>query len=79
MKLKVGTQYPQPYRIGAVLPLPLQEGLRLALGDAFKHFPALEFAYGVMLVLSIIYMPKGIHRAALELRRRPRTALAARA
>jgi branched-chain amino acid transport system permease protein len=53
--------------VGAVFTLLLQEGLRLALGDAFKQFPALDLAiYGLMLVLFIIYMPKGILGAALE-------------
>jgi len=47
--------------VGAVFTLLLAEGLRLALGDAFKQFPALDLAiYGMMLVLFIIYMPKGI-------------------
>jgi branched-chain amino acid transport system permease protein len=53
--------------VGAVITLLLQEGLRLALGDAFKQFPALDLAiYGLMLVLFIIYMPKGILGAALD-------------
>jgi len=57
--------------VGAVFTLLLQEGLRLALGDAFKQFPALDLAiYGLMLVLFIIYMPKGILGAALEWRAR---------
>jgi branched-chain amino acid transport system permease protein len=60
--------------VGAVFTLLLAEGLRLALGDAFKQFPALDLAiYGLMLVLFIIYMPKGILGAALDKwgRRRP--------
>jgi len=53
--------------VGAVFTLLLAEGLRLALGDAFKQFPALDLAiYGLMLVLFIIYMPKGILGAALD-------------
>jgi branched-chain amino acid transport system permease protein len=53
--------------VGAVFTLLLAEGLRLALGDSFKQFPALDLAiYGMMLVLFIIYMPKGILGAALE-------------
>ncbi len=53
--------------VGAVFTLLLQEGLRLALGEHFKSFPALDLAiYGLMLVLFIIYMPKGILGAALE-------------
>jgi len=53
--------------VGAVFTLLLAEGLRLALGDSFKQFPALDLAvYGLMLVLFIIYMPKGILGAALE-------------
>jgi branched-chain amino acid transport system permease protein len=52
--------------VGAVFTLLLAEGLRLALGDAFKQFPALDLAiYGLMLVLFIIYMPRGILGAAL--------------
>ena len=52
--------------VGAVFTLMLAEGLRLALGDSFKQFPALDLAvYGLMLVLFIIYMPKGILGAAL--------------
>ncbi len=58
--------------VGAVFTLLLAEGLRLALGDAFKQFPALDLAiYGLLLVLFIIYMPKGILGAALEAVRRP--------
>lgn len=58
--------------VGAVFTLLLAEGLRLALGDAFKQFPALDLAiYGLLLVLFIIYMPKGILGAALEALRRP--------
>jgi branched-chain amino acid transport system permease protein len=58
--------------VGAVFTLLLQEGLRLALGDAFKQFPALDLAiYGMLLVLFIIYMPKGILGAALDAMRAP--------
>ncbi len=64
--------------VGAVFTLLLQEGLRLALGDAFKQFPALDLAiYGLMLVLFIIYMPKGILGAALGWRARRRATPAA--
>ena len=53
--------------VGAVFTLLLQEGLRLALGEHFKSFPALDLAiYGLMLVLFIIYMPKGILGAFIE-------------
>jgi branched-chain amino acid transport system permease protein len=53
--------------VGAVFTLLLAEGLRLALGEHFKQFPALDLAiYGMLLVLFIIYMPKGILGAALE-------------
>ena len=53
--------------VGAVFTLLLAEGLRLALGDSFKQFPALDLAiYGLLLILFIIYMPKGILGAALE-------------
>ncbi len=59
--------------VGAVFTLLLAEGLRLALGDAFKQFPALDLAiYGLMLVLFIIYMPKGILGTAQETWRRGR-------
>lgn len=60
--------------VGAVFTLLLAEGLRVALGDSFKDFPALDLAiYGMLLVLFIIYMPKGILGAALDAlaRRRP--------
>jgi branched-chain amino acid transport system permease protein len=53
--------------VGAVFTLLLAEGLRVALGDNFKSFPALDVAiYGLLLVLFIVYMPKGILGAALE-------------
>jgi branched-chain amino acid transport system permease protein len=65
---------------GAVFTLLLAEGLRLALGDAFKQFPALDLAvYGLMLVLFIIYMPQGILGTARELLRRRRATRAASA
>jgi len=66
--------------VGAVFTLLLAEGLRLALGDAFKQFPALDLAvYGLMLVLFIIYMPQGILGTARELLRRRRATPAASA
>ena len=50
--------------VGAAFTLLLAEGLRLAFGN---RYPALDTTiYGVMLVLFIIYMPKGILGAALE-------------
>jgi len=50
--------------VGAAFTLLLAEGLRLAFGN---RYPALDATiYGVMLVLFIIYMPKGILGAALE-------------
>jgi len=53
--------------VGAVFTLLLAEGLRLALGEHFKQFPALDLLiYGLLLVLFIIYLPKGILGAALE-------------
>jgi len=67
--------------VGAVFTLMLAEGMRLALGDSFKQFPALDLAvYGLMLVLFIIYMPKGILGAALGAweKRKPRLAPAPR-
>ena len=55
--------------VGAAFTLLLAEGLRLAFGN---RYPALDTTlYGVMLVLFIIYMPKGILGAALDLWRRP--------
>ncbi|HWI37006.1 MAG TPA: branched-chain amino acid ABC transporter permease [Burkholderiales bacterium] len=51
--------------VGAAFTLLLAEGLRLAFGN---KYPALDTTiYGVMLVLFIIYMPKGILGAALAL------------
>jgi branched-chain amino acid transport system permease protein len=56
--------------VGAAFTLLLAEGLRLAFGN---KYPALDSTiYGAMLVLFIIYMPKGILGAALERFRRPR-------
>ena len=54
--------------VGAAFTLLLAEGLRLAFGN---RYPALDTTiYGVMLVLFIIYMPKGILGAALDAWRR---------
>ena len=51
--------------VGAAFTILLAEGLRLGLGN---KYPALDTTiYGVMLVLFIIYMPKGILGAALDL------------
>ena len=51
--------------VGAAFTLLLAEGLRLAFGN---RFPALDTTiYGAMLVLFIIFMPKGILGAALDL------------
>ena len=56
--------------VGAAFTLLLAEGLRLAWGN---RFPALDSTiYGLMLVLFIIFMPKGILGALLDLLRRPR-------
>src|SRR2546425_751927 len=50
--------------VGAAFTLLLAEGLRLAFGN---RYPALDSTlYGAMLVLFIIYMPKGILGAAIE-------------
>ena len=50
--------------VGAAFTILLAEGLRYAFGN---RFPALDTTiYGVMLILFIIYMPKGILGAALE-------------
>jgi branched-chain amino acid transport system permease protein len=58
--------------VGAAFTLLLAEGLRLAFGN---RYPALDTTiYGVMLVLFIIYMPKGILGAALAFfRRKPQS------
>jgi branched-chain amino acid transport system permease protein len=54
--------------VGAAFTLLLAEGLRLAWGN---RFPALDSTiYGLMLVLFIIYMPRGILGAALGAGRR---------
>jgi branched-chain amino acid transport system permease protein len=56
--------------VGAAFTLLLAEGLRLAFGN---RYPALDTTiYGAMLVLFIIFMPKGILGAAASLLRRPR-------
>jgi len=58
--------------VGAAFTLLLAEGLRLAFGN---KYPALDTTiYGVMLVLFIIFMPKGILGAVLDLLRRARRA-----
>ena len=58
--------------VGAAFTLLLAEGLRLGFGN---KYPALDTTiYGVMLVLFIIFMPKGILGAVLDLVRRPRRA-----
>jgi branched-chain amino acid transport system permease protein len=55
--------------VGAVFTLLLQEFLRVAVGH---DVPGLDGTiYGLMLVLFIIYMPKGILGKLLELTRRP--------
>jgi branched-chain amino acid transport system permease protein len=57
--------------VGAAFTLLLAEGLRLAFGN---KYPALDSTfYGAMLVLFIIYMPKGILGAALQVWRRARS------
>ena len=56
--------------VGAAFTLLLAEGLRLGFGN---KYPALDTTiYGVMLVLFIIFMPKGILGALLDLVRRAR-------
>ena len=61
--------------VGAAFTLLLAEGLRLAFGN---KYPALDSTiYGAMLVLFIIFMPKGILGAALDAwRRRARSSTA---
>ncbi|HKQ28373.1 MAG TPA: branched-chain amino acid ABC transporter permease [Burkholderiales bacterium] len=54
--------------VGAAFTLLLAEGLRLVFGN---RFPALDSTiYGLMLILFIIYMPKGILGAALDVWRK---------
>jgi branched-chain amino acid transport system permease protein len=54
--------------VGAAFTLLLAEGLRLAFGN---KYPALDTTiYGAMLVIFIIFMPKGILGAILDLVRR---------
>jgi branched-chain amino acid transport system permease protein len=54
--------------VGAGFTLLLAEGLRLAFGN---RFPALDSTiYGLMLILFIIYMPKGILGAAVDIWRK---------
>lgn len=61
--------------VGAAFTLLLAEGLRLALGEHFQKFPALDLLlYGLLLVLFIIHMPKGILGTAQELLQRRRAA-----
>jgi branched-chain amino acid transport system permease protein len=56
--------------VGAAFTLLLAEGLRLAFGN---KYPALDTTvYGAMLVIFIIFMPKGILGAVLDFIRRPR-------
>jgi branched-chain amino acid transport system permease protein len=56
--------------VGAAFTLLLAEGLRLAFGN---KYPALDSTiYGAMLVLFIIYMPKGILGATLDVFRKSR-------
>jgi branched-chain amino acid transport system permease protein len=58
--------------VGAAFTLLLAEGLRLAFGN---RYPALDTTiYGAMLVLFIIFMPKGILGAALDAWRGKRAA-----
>jgi len=58
--------------VGAAFTLLLAEGLRLAFGN---RYPALDTTiYGVMLVLFIIYMPKGILGTIMEWRGKSRRA-----
>ena len=62
--------------VGAVFTLLLAEVLRLALGHDIHGLDAT--LYGLMLVLFIVFMPKGILGAAIEAwdRRRTRPATA---
>lgn len=64
--------------VGAVLLLAMSEGLRLALGNDLANVDRL--LYGALLVLFIIYLPRGVIGEALHWarrQRRPRSDLAA--
>jgi len=65
--------------VGAAVTLLLAEGLRLVFGNSLHALDST--IYGLMLVLFIIYMPKGILGGALEAmqRKKPAPASAARA
>jgi branched-chain amino acid transport system permease protein len=45
-------------RVGGLLTISLNEGLRVAFGTNF--IGAANTIYGILLVLSIIFMPRGI-------------------
>lgn len=64
--------------VGAVFTLALTEGLRVAIGHTIPSLDGL--IYGLLLVLFIVYMPKGILGQSLALlgrrRARPRPAVA---
>ena len=50
--------------VGAVLLLAMSEGLRLALGNDLANIDRL--IYGALLVLFIIYLPRGVIGEALR-------------
>ena len=60
---------------GAVLTLLLNEGLRVAFGTSF--IGAANTIYGILLILCIIFMPRGIVGVLERLRRPPPKAVAA--
>ena len=58
--------------VGAAFTLLLAEGLRLMFGNSMHALDST--IYGLMLVLFIIYMPKGILGGALEAMQREKPA-----
>ena len=61
--------------VGAAFTLLLAEGLRLGFGN--KYHALDSTVYGLMLVLFIIYMPKGILGGLIEALGRKRSGVAA--
>jgi branched-chain amino acid transport system permease protein len=62
--------------VGALFTISLTEGLRILFGTSF--IGAANTIYGVLLVLFIIFMPRGIWGLAEHaMKRRPRAASAA--
>ena len=60
--------------IGAALVIPISEFLRTSLGDKLSGMNL--FVYGILLIIMIIYMPKGVISIPDTLRRRKQSKLA---